>query len=119
MIPGAGPVAFTEKEKNVRSTWNAGGILGDVSIELAPGATPVPVLGEDFIGAYVVVPLATGVDKIVPVFCGPAAPLPAKLWPMELDFGAGCTCDWLGIGTPEHTSSPLCRSLRPDAERAA
>jgi hypothetical protein len=31
--------------------------------------------------------------------------------------GTGCRCDWLGEGTPEHTPSPLCRSLRPDADR--
>lgn len=32
-------------------------------------------------------------------------------------YGTGCHCDWLGEGTPEHTPSALCRSLRPDAER--
>lgn len=28
-----------------------------------------------------------------------------------------CRCDWLGEGTPEHEASPMCRSLRPDADR--
>lgn len=28
-----------------------------------------------------------------------------------------CRCDWLGEGTPEHDASPLCISLRPDADR--
>jgi len=32
-------------------------------------------------------------------------------------YGTGCRCDWLGEGTPEHAPSPLCRSLRPDADR--
>jgi hypothetical protein len=30
---------------------------------------------------------------------------------------AHCRCDWLGEGTPEHDASPLCVSLRPDADR--
>lgn len=38
--------------------------------------------------------------------------------PRPLDYGTGCRCDWLGVGTPEHAPSPLCRSLRPDADRA-
>lgn len=36
-----------------------------------------------------------------------------------IDFGAGCRCDWLGQGTPEHAPSPLCRALRPDADRVS
>jgi hypothetical protein len=32
-------------------------------------------------------------------------------------YGTGCHCDWLGTGTPEHAPSPLCISLRPDADR--
>lgn len=28
-----------------------------------------------------------------------------------------CRCEWLGVGTPEHEASPLCRSLRPGADR--
>lgn len=32
-------------------------------------------------------------------------------------YGSGCHCTFLGEGTPEHTPSALCRSLRPDAER--
>lgn len=28
-----------------------------------------------------------------------------------------CRCDFLGQGTPEHETSPLCRWLRPDADR--
>lgn len=28
-----------------------------------------------------------------------------------------CWCDWLGEGTPEHETSPLCRELRPDGPR--
>lgn len=31
--------------------------------------------------------------------------------------GVSCRCDWLGEGTPENTPSPLCRSLRPNADR--
>jgi hypothetical protein len=34
-----------------------------------------------------------------------------------MSTGTGCRCDWLGEGTPEHAPSPLCRSLRPDADR--
>jgi hypothetical protein len=30
-----------------------------------------------------------------------------------------CECDWLGIGTPWHLPSPMCRSLRPDGPRSA
>jgi hypothetical protein len=30
-----------------------------------------------------------------------------------------CRCDFMGVGTPEHPASPLCRSLRPDADRDA
>lgn len=44
-----------------------------------------------------------------PAFGQPPAP--------ALPLGAGCRCDWLGEGTPEHAPSPLCRSLRPDAVR--
>lgn len=31
--------------------------------------------------------------------------------------GTGCHCHWLGPHTPEHTPNPLCRPLRPDADR--
>lgn len=44
-----------------------------------------------------------------PAFGQPPAP--------ALPFGTGCRCTFLGEGTPEHTPSPLCRSLRPDADR--
>lgn len=37
--------------------------------------------------------------------------------PRPESYGTGCHCDYLGEGTPEHTPSALCRSLRPDAER--
>lgn len=30
-----------------------------------------------------------------------------------------CRCDWLGEGTPEHETSPMCRALRPDGPRDA
>lgn len=33
------------------------------------------------------------------------------------DLGTGCRCDYLGTGTPQHSPSPLCISLRPDADR--
>lgn len=39
--------------------------------------------------------------------------------PRPTSFGSGCRCDYLGTGTPEHTPSALCRSLRPDADRDA
>jgi hypothetical protein len=31
--------------------------------------------------------------------------------------GPLCRCDWLGTGTPEHETSALCVSLRPNADR--
>lgn len=46
-----------------------------------------------------------------------AGELEAEVGPRPLDYGTGCRCDWLGKGTPEHAPSPLCRSLRPDADR--
>lgn len=36
---------------------------------------------------------------------------------MTNDYGTGCRCDWLGVGTPEHAPSALCISLRPNADR--
>jgi hypothetical protein len=41
----------------------------------------------------------------------------AEVFGPRPDYGTGCRCDWLGVGTPEHAPSPLCRSLRPDADR--
>lgn len=37
--------------------------------------------------------------------------------PRPATYGTGCRCDYLGENTPEHTPSPLCRSLRPEADR--
>lgn len=30
-----------------------------------------------------------------------------------------CECDWLGVGTPRHEPSSMCRALRPDGPRSA
>lgn len=30
-----------------------------------------------------------------------------------------CECDWLGVGTPPHEPSAMCRELRPDGPRSA
>lgn len=32
--------------------------------------------------------------------------------------GTWCQCDWLGVGTPLHAVSSMCREARPDARRA-
>lgn len=39
--------------------------------------------------------------------------------PRPASYGTGCRCTFLGENTPEHTPSPLCRSLRPEADRDA
>lgn len=36
---------------------------------------------------------------------------------MQITYGTGCRCDWLGQGTPEHAPSALCIALRPEGPR--
>lgn len=36
--------------------------------------------------------------------------------PRPESYGTGCHCNYLGEGMPEHAPSPLCQSLRPDAD---
>lgn len=35
--------------------------------------------------------------------------LVAEIFGPRPDYGTGCSCDWLGVGTPEHAPSALCK----------
>lgn len=62
---------------------------------------------------------ALGIDDSAALFSGgntreDLGRLVAEIFGPRPDYGTGCSCDWLGVGTPEHAPSALCK--RPDGD---